>query len=648
MSAIYGIYRRDGAQPAASDIERMRVALRHRGPDGDGSTQNGPVSLGHLMLWTTPESLGETLPYTSDDGMLTITADARIDNREQLIEQIGSPRACDPDSRFILEAYRKWGAECTRHLLGDFAFAIWDAYEARLFCATDHFGIKPFYYLFDEGLFAFATEIKGLLALHRRYEAIDDISVAGHLQAASLTRERTYFENVRCLLAAQSMTVTDSEARVSKYWALDPGREAAPMSEKEYSARLRELFIDAVRCRMRSEFPAGSMLSGGLDSSAITCVAHQLTSEAACSIWHTFSAVFPADDPANETDYIDAVRCRDRIVSHALDCAAEDPTTDLERMIVAQDEPMIPGNLYVNWRLASMASDAGVRVVLDGFDGDNVISHGAGYLGELAYRRKWLKLAVELRGYARSLSKESWTKAYGSWLRRYGPWPARLVVKALEALSGGRRRREGSTPSSPWKKSQLLGKRVNKLYEMAARSDWGEVVTSERALHHRMVTLPSAQAVMHILDRCAAAHNIEFRFPFWDVRLVEFCLSLPPHLKLRGGVSRYVFRKAMDGILPPKIQWRSGKADLSFRQRRAMMSFSREKLATTLFRAGPLFREYVDMDVAEELSARVFNGSSSELEYVQLWQAACLSIWLAHIDRTQIDSPGSISPTERR
>src|SRR6267142_1308347 len=165
MSAIVGFYGRDGQPVDRADLERMTASLAHRGPDAAGVWNNGPVGLGHRMLWTTPESLHEQLPLTSKSGDLVITADARIDNRDELITALGLAHWAHgeiPDSELILRAYEQWGEDSPKRLLGDFAFAIWDERRQTLFCARDHCGVKPFYYYQSARALLFASEIKAL------------------------------------------------------------------------------------------------------------------------------------------------------------------------------------------------------------------------------------------------------------------------------------------------------------------------------------------------------------------------------------------------------------------------------------------------------------------------------------------------------
>ena len=167
MSGIAGAYYSfDGRPVEKTDIEKMLNIIVHRGPDGSRIWTDGPIGFGHRMLWTTPESLNEKLPFSNKTEELSITADARIDNRDELISTFDLPgrsRQTIADSELILTAFEKWGEGCPERLLGDFSFAIWDSRKNRLFCARDHMGIKPFYYYLSDKLFVFASEIKALL-----------------------------------------------------------------------------------------------------------------------------------------------------------------------------------------------------------------------------------------------------------------------------------------------------------------------------------------------------------------------------------------------------------------------------------------------------------------------------------------------------
>ncbi|HEY3131845.1 MAG TPA: lasso peptide isopeptide bond-forming cyclase, partial [Acidobacteriota bacterium] len=341
MSAITGVYFMDGRPLDPADLKRMLKTVAHRGPNGSGLWFRGPVGLGHRMLWTTPESLRETLPLIHQTGDLVITADARIDNREELVSLLninGRPLGEIADSELILRAYEKWGDSCPEKLLGDFAFAIWDAKKKLLFCARDHFGVKPFYYYRSDHAFIFASEIKALLSLQEVPRRLNEVRVADYLMSMLEDKEITFYQGILRLQPAHCISVTREGAQIRSYWALDPTREIRYNSDGEYADAFREIFTEAVRCRLRSAFPVGSMLSGGLDSSSIVCVARQLLAQEGSRQLHTFSATFENVPECDESQFINAVVARNGLQFHYVPCDQLSPLAGLDTLLAQQDE----------------------------------------------------------------------------------------------------------------------------------------------------------------------------------------------------------------------------------------------------------------------------------------------------------------------
>ena len=221
MTAITGIFHRDERSVDYVQINKMNNTLSHRGPDGSKVYCQGSIALGHQMLYTTPESLHEILPFEEDG--LVITADARIDNREELSEKLNIQNKEEvSDSYFILKAYQKWSENCIEKLLGDFVFAIWDKNNAKLFCARDHMGVKPFYYYSSDDVFLFASEIKALINNPKVSYKINELHLSNYLALIDNNRSSTFYENISSLPAAHSLTITLDDNNLKQYWKLDP------------------------------------------------------------------------------------------------------------------------------------------------------------------------------------------------------------------------------------------------------------------------------------------------------------------------------------------------------------------------------------------------------------------------------------------
>src|SRR5579862_1739106 len=293
MSAIAGVVYLDG-RPVNGEPERMAERLAHRGPDGSGAWTRGSVGLGHRLRHTTPESLSEAQPVVVRSGRLALVADARIDNRAELLEALSvEPRPAPiSDAELILRAYEAWGDQCPERLLGDFAFAVWDERRQVLFCARDHFGAAPFYYHHAPGrAFIFASEIKALFCCPEVPRRLNEERLSDYLQPMLEDKTATFHQEIHRLAPAHRAVMSRDGIRIEEYWALDPEREIRCSSDAEYAEGFRERFLEAVRCRARSAFPVGSLLSGGLDSSSIACAA-RMPGMGNGEPVHTFSAVF--------------------------------------------------------------------------------------------------------------------------------------------------------------------------------------------------------------------------------------------------------------------------------------------------------------------------------------------------------------------
>ena len=292
----------------------MVGTMPHRSPDGVGTWCEGSVGLAHGMLKTTPESLHETQPCSNAEGTLTIAADARIDNREGLLNLLGyaENEALIPDSELILAAYATWGRSCVDHLVGDFAFAIWDAQKHHLFCAKDHLGVNSLFFLYEpQKIFACASEIKALTLLPGVAEEIDAEELAAYMTRRLLEPEKTVFEGILRLLPGHTLTVSPEGLRIVKYWEAGPSSEPVPPTDEACTAKFLALFREAVRCRLRSSFPVGTELSGGLDSSFVTCVARDLLEADEQRPLPTVSLVYDLFPGCDERPFIDKVVARE-------------------------------------------------------------------------------------------------------------------------------------------------------------------------------------------------------------------------------------------------------------------------------------------------------------------------------------------------
>lgn len=625
MSGIAGAYYRDGREIARSTLEPMMASMAHRGPDGMETWYGRSVGFGHLMLHTTPESVTERLPRVDESGRFVITADAHLDNRNELLGQLGIDEANPgeiPDSELMLRAYQSWGELSPDRLLGDYAYCVWDRVKQRLFCCRDPFGVRPLYYYLSDKLFAFASEITSLLALPQVPKRLNEIMVADYLVGSLADQSITFYEHILRLPPGQSLVVSSRSTRKSCYWSLAPTVELRLNSDDQYAEHFRDLFVQAVRSRLRGEFPVAASLSGGLDSSSIVCVARDLVAKSSRPRQlDALSLVYDEVEECDERDFIAKVLDGGGVkpIFFTADRAVPLPYFQLDEMY-DHDDPFDAPNSFSLSGMATLKGN-GIRIYLDGFDGDNTISHCYAFLSELAYRGNWIRLIREARALSsrqnKSLLDLLWRKA----VRPLTPAPVR---RSWRRLTGCRNR--------PWPRAALilpefaerigLAQRYREIhaYELKplrdARKDHCHSVCSGELTHH-----------LESMNKIGARFSVEARHPFFDRRLVEFCVAIPHEQKIRDGWTRLVMRRAMAGILPDEIRWRTDKIDFrpSFYYAVSTMDGSmREDLVRRTLEA---VTGFVDAQAFErQYGSLLANPRGQDPSF--LWFTLSLGLWL--------------------
>jgi len=628
VSAIFGSYHRDGQPVAPEVLQRMSDILAHRGGDGAGVYVDKNLGLGHRMLWTTPESLHERLPLCEKSSGLAITADARIDNREELSValDIKQPLAEISDSELILSSYAKWGEQCPEKLLGDFAFAIWDVRNQQLFCARDHIGVKSFYYYLSDRSFAFATEIKGLLHLPEVPSELNETRIADFLVQSVEDRTSTFYKHILRLPAAHTLRVKQDGVQIRRYWSLDPSRKLRMRSDDEFTQAFRSIFNEAVRCRVRSAFPVGSTLSGGLDSSSIACTARNVLKKEGVRL-HTFSAIFPSlpetDLPAiDERKYMDAVISQGGFEPYYLRADLLSPLNDFDKVLWHGDEVYWGPNLYIHWGLYRAAKERRVRVFLDGLDGDTTVSHGLGFLTELAWTGRWMKLMSEARGLSRV--RNSYTPRKIVWEYGFRPLVPERVFRIWRMLRGRPRQNGADTGIL----NQAFAKRIDmagRVRELQDKSD--RTAYTARRSHFDGLNFALHPYILELADKSAAAFGVEPRYPFYDRRLMEFCLAIPAEQKLSQGWTRAIMRRAMTDVLPPEVRLRRDKANLSSNFRHNLFEYERD-LITKVYQTQRI-KKYVDEETFKNTYDRYMSHpSKGNKDALTIYGLVALSLWL--------------------
>ena len=602
-----------GRPPEAETVERMAAELDHRGPDGPGSYAAEGVALGFRRLAIIDLSDAGDQPFASDDGALRLVHNGEVYNYRELrreLEARGHAFRSATDTEVVLAAYREWGERCVQRFNGMWAFVIWDAKRRTLFCSRDRFGVKPFYYRFDAGRFVFASEPRAFRGDPETRLEPNPRAIRDYLDQAYLDHtEETFFAGIRKLPPAHYLVLDENGLRVSRYWSLEEHEPPAG----DAAEALRELFLDSIRLRLRSDVPAGTALSGGLDSSAIAVtVDHLLHTEKENAVavgprQRTFTAYFEVPG-FDERPYAEAVVGRTTAEPHWITFGPEELAGDLPSIVEAQGEPFGSTSICAGWYVMREARRAGVTVMLDGQGGDEVL---AGYRAHLGFRLADLLAAGRIRELGEELRSfhgvHSASALVTAMSRPFAP-------EALTRLVRSRARGAGA----------LVHPDLRGLAPVPAAN--GSPFPDRLRRHQQLIlTRRGLPELLRYEDRNSMAHSIEARVPFLDYRLVELCFSLPGGELIGGGRTKDVLRRALGDLIPPIVRERRDKLGFVTPERTWLRGELGELAGDVFSSQSFAERGFVDARAARRRLERHRRG---EVEAgMELWRALNVELW---------------------
>jgi asparagine synthase (glutamine-hydrolysing) len=662
MCGIAGLYQ-PGGRADLGRLHEMSRLLRHRGPDDEGlvlvdpgggvETMGGadtpaaayasrlpyapgrstlaragaPASLGllHRRLSIVDLTPSGHQPMCDAGGKLWITYNGEIYNYVELraeLETLGEPFVSTSDTEVILAAYRRFGPACLDRFNGMFAFALWDGARRELFCARDRLGVKPFYYQWDGGCFAFASDPRALVLtqsqrIRPRLEAVRDLVALDWVDHEA----HTFFAGVWQLPAGHALTLGEGGIAVRRWWGLDPRRRARG-DAREWTEEFERLFTDAVRLRLRADVEVGSCLSGGLDSSAIVMTAGRILPRPI----HAFSCAYDEGPAYDERPFARLTVEASGAVPHVIVPDGNDFWAVFDRLHDLQGEPTAGPGLYSQWKVMELAHGAGLKVLLDGQGGDETL---AGYFRYLPIRLRDLIARGEFgaalamfgpvasrlgAGVTLALTLEPWLPAalVAPLRRRFGQGKDRVLAPALRAL--------GQAPPS------------------RAPREWGSGLADQLAFDTLQRLLPS---LLRYEDRNSMAFSIETRLPFLDYRLVELAFSLPDDRRLAGVTSKAILREALADRIPPGVLERRDKMGFETPTDRWLRERFAGEARRRLLTLGPL-HEWLDpgvlrAELEDYLSGRRAIG-------LQVWRWLSLESWARRF--IAVDARVQPSPAE--
>jgi asparagine synthase (glutamine-hydrolysing) len=543
-------------------IEIMKDLISHRGPDGEGTwlEQDTNICLGHRRLAIIDTAHGHQ-PLQSQDGDLVIVFNGEIYNyielREELIKK-GHPIISHSDTEVLLYAYREWGDDCLKHLLGMFAFAIWDRKKKRLFCARDRIGIKPFYYFGDRRNFAFASEIKSILASSFVKAEPNPQGLQDYITFQFCLGDKTMFKDIYKLEPGWFMVVQygNEELTINKsqYWDLNYSTDNVH-DEKWFSSKLLELLENSVAIHLRSDVPLGAHLSGGLDSSTVASLAARTLSNGKIN---TFTGAFSDGTAYDETRYAKSLANSIAAEYNEVYIKGSEFPDIFPKLIYYMDEPAAGPGLVPQYYVSKLASEK-VKVVLGGQGGDEIFIGYARYL--IACLEKCILDSINgsFVGVNNGLNLNSITKNLTT-LQSYIPMLKAFWKNGLFDTWDKRYfhlidRREGSKDLYS---DQLFNSDYSsfetfcKIFNRSGISS----ITDKMSYFDLKGSLP---ALLQVEDRTSMAASIESRVPLLDHRILEFIATVPEHIKFKNGDTKHLFKNVVKSILPKDIYERKDK-----------------------------------------------------------------------------------------
>ncbi|MEH7380060.1 asparagine synthase-related protein [Bacillus sp. JJ1533] len=559
MSAIAGIYHLN-KEPVNPDYYGKLMDSLLKFPANDTQVwMKQEVFIGCHAQWITPESINEQLPYYDYESQLVITSDAIIDNREELFEklQIDIHRRNEiPDSLLILKAYQKWGEECPKHLIGDFAFMIWDEMQQKLFGARDFSGGRTLYYYKSLSQFAFCTLIKPLLNLPYVSKELNQEWIAEYLVIAGMVdvadTSITPYKDINQVPPAHSISVVNGKVSLKQYCYLTIEKVIRYKSDDDYIDAFQEIFQQAVSSRIRTHKKVGSQLSGGLDSGSIVSFAARQLKKQNKQL-HTFSYIPPNDFKdftgshviANEKPYIKStVDFVGNIKDYYFDFKDKNSYSEIDNIMNIMETPY---KFYVNsfW-LKGMFEEANkmdIGILLNGGRGNLSISWGNAfsYYSKLLKQLRWSRLLSEIKSYSTNVGagrkrilSSVFRHAFPILQENYEDYTEIPLINP-----------DFAKHTNIYNKLRLYG------FDETGRSELKDPTLLRKQHFEQLFAWNASNS---LATKLSLSYSLWKRDPSNDLRVIKFCMSLPEEQYVQNGLNRALIRRATKDFLPDNVR----------------------------------------------------------------------------------------------
>jgi asparagine synthase (glutamine-hydrolysing) len=619
MAAILAIFNRDGRPADSTTAEAMLTPSRFHSRDGEDVLTAADIALAHQHWWVTPEEQGERQPLTDASGCYSVTCDARLDNRRELLDALGigaHEGQSLSDAALILRAYARWGTECAAHLLGDFALIVWDAVERQLFLARDAMGGRGLCYYADAHVFLAATECAQILAHPAVTPSVNEGKIAHYLTESHDDGHETYIKPVYWLPPAHCMLVCTEDIRMWRFWDVDAEARIRYKTDQEYADHFADLLTEAVRCRLRATGTVGLSMSGGLDSTSIAAVATSLRKESPAiqPRLKTFSYVFDELRSCDEREFIFPVVERLGLDANYICCDDRWTLRDLPDWPLERDFVVSDAYIWLPIAVMRAARAAGCQVLLTGHFGD-ALFWDADYW--IAAMLRDGRLGEAVRTLVTSHSVNVWRQTLA------GPGMRSLIPRGVRKAY----RRSRPRPPAVWQEMvhrDLIVRTQTRPRRAAVALERDFPAPGQRQ-HHETLTGSALLEGRPVARRFYCRHGLEYAEPFCDRRLASFAMAIPADQWGRPGRSKCLLRNAMAGRLPEAVVERRSRTGFEALWDRGLRE--RERASVEMLLKDPLIvrRGYVR---AEWLRDELHTGRPWADGGYPLWLCISLELWL--------------------
>ena len=625
-----GIIDFSGRPVEQADVDAMAAAAPYRGADGLGTWRSTAVSLVYQASHVTPESVRERQPFEDPASGLVVMADARIDNRSEMIAALRCTSRATPagssawtDVDIVVAAFLAWGDDAAARLIGDFAIVTWDPQRRRLFAALDPMGMRSLAYRWDETRLFFATEVHQVLAAPGVPVRLFEPAIAAHLVSAYEHYDWTPYEDVLRLAPGHALVVERGSLRLKRTWDVDPGARLGIRSEADHAEMFRTLFAQAVSARLRSRRGIGALLSGGVDSGSVASMVGTILRERGADPagFRTYSWAF------DELHEIDERHVSDQIVAHfgftSVGVAADSrwPLCDHPAHGTPRDGPFCSVYQALIEQALGQAHGDGVGLMLVGLRGDVLVGESVTDTLGLLLNGRWRAMALELQAYRR-LRRTTLRSA----VRRELLQPAASLLTAQLALAGLRRaRRQRRRKPPPWVRTDFLARTgMAELADARTHAPPG-LRGGARRRRYEAVFANLVASAMTWSEKLHAEAGLAMADPWSDRRLAEFVIAAPQWMVQQLHAPKRLAREAMRGVMPEAVRRSVAKIPPYPLYRRALEDRAAHVIEEVL--RDPLAQTlgYIDADALRAHYAAVRSGARDD---PGLWPVLTLELWL--------------------